>query len=134
MKGLNRAFLIGHIGHEPELKTAASGTAVLKLSLATPSSRKVGDNWVDSPDWHRLTLFGQEAEFLSRFAHKGDTLGVECVLKPGRWLDREGTVHYSLDLVVERVLLLESRGSKQENAANEPTEPEATTGTVESPF
>lgn len=109
MKGLNRAFLIGHIGHEPELKTSASGQQVLKLSLATPSSRKVGDTWVDAPDWHRITLFGQEAEFISRHAHKGDTLGVECVLKPGRWCDADHVVHHTLDLVVERVLLLESR-------------------------
>ena len=116
MKGLNRAFLIGHIGHEPELKTAASGTAVLKLSLATPSSRKVGDNWVDSPDWHRLTLFGEEARFIGRFAHKGDTLAVECALKPGKWTDALGHVHYSNELLVERVLLLESR---------KPTEPVA---------
>lgn len=113
IQGLNRAFLIGTIGNEPEIRTAASGAPVLKLSLATPNTRPVrntegGETMVDVPDWHRLTLFGDHATFLGQSAKKGDILGVECSLKPGRWLDTEGTVHYSLDLIVERILVLQS--------------------------
>ena len=114
MKGLNRAFLIGHLGHEPELRTTAGGSALLKISMATPNARKIGEEWVDSPDWHRLTVFGQDAEFLARHAHKGDLIGVECALRPSKWVDREGQVHHVLDLVVDRILLLETRRPRPE--------------------
>ena len=108
MKELNRAFLIGSVEQEPEVKTTASGGSKLKLGLV------VSGNTSAAPDVYRLSIFGQEAEFLGRFAHKGDTLGVECRLQPGRWVDRDGNAHDTLDLVVERVLLLENRSKKIE--------------------
>jgi single-strand DNA-binding protein len=109
MRGLNKAFLIGNIGHEPELRTATNGTPVLKLNVATPSARKVNDAWVDSPDWHRLTFFGKTAEYVARTAHKGDLIAVECVIRPSKWTDREQVTRYDVSLVVDRLLALHSR-------------------------
>lgn len=135
MRGLNRAFLIGHIQEIGELQKTAIGTSLLKLTLETPASRKVGDNWVDVPDYHRLCVFGQQAVWLTVHARKGDTLGVECVLKPGNWLDQAGAAHYRVDVEIERVLLLESRGLKQESVVDEPaTAAASTTGSDEGPF
>ena len=109
MRGLNKAFLIGNIGHEPDLRTAANGTPVLKLNVATPSARKVNDTWVDTPDWHRLTFFGKTAEYVARTAHKGDLIAVECVIRPSKWTDREQVTRYDVSLVVDRLLALHSR-------------------------
>lgn len=109
MRGLNKAFLIGNIGHEPELRTAASGTAILKLNVATPSVRKVNDAYIDTPDWHRLTLFGKNAEYVARTAHKGDLIAVECTIRPSKWTDREQVTRYDVSLIVDRVLALHSR-------------------------
>lgn len=113
MKGLNRAYLIGNLGQEPELRTAASGAVVLKLSLATPNSRKVNDTWVDTPDWHRVTAFGSDAEFLARNAHKGDTLAVECAIRPNKWTDKDGVVRYDVSLIIDRIAWLGSRNRAQ---------------------
>lgn len=115
MKGLNRAYLIGNLGHDPEMRTTQSGQPMLKLSLATPRSQKVNDQWVEAPDWHRLTVFGNEAEFLGRYARKGNVLAVECSIRPNRWTDKEGQPHYDVSLIVERVLSLNSK-SRQEMA------------------
>ncbi len=109
MRGLNKAYFIGNIGHEPELRTTASGKPVLKLNIATQSARKVNDTWVEHPDWHRLTIFGKNAEWLARAAHKGDMIAVDCVVRPNRWTDKDGRAHYDVDLVVERVLWLNQR-------------------------
>lgn len=105
MQGLNKAYLIGHIGQDPELRSTAGGKNILKLSIATPRSRKVGDEWV----WHRLTLFDKQAEFVANYAHKGDVVAVECSIRPGKWTDQENKVHYVVDLVVERVLWLNNK-------------------------
>lgn len=110
MKGLNKAYLIGHIGQDPELRATASGKQVLKLSLATPHAKKVGDEWQEQPDWHRLTVFDQNAEFLARYAHKGDVLAVECAIRPNKWTDGNGVTRYDIAIVVERVLWLNGRG------------------------
>ena len=104
--GLNKAYLIGTIGHEPELRTTAQGLPIAKVSLSTPHARKVDDAWIDTPDWHRLTLFNREAEHVARYAHKGDTLAVECAIRPQKWADKDGITHYEVALVVDRVLWL----------------------------
>lgn len=109
MNGLNKVYLIGNLGHEPELRASGTGVPILKVSLATPGRRKVGDTWVDEPDWHRLTLFQRDAEYVARYAHKGDPLAVECALRPRKWSDKDGRTHYETDLVVERVCWLGSR-------------------------
>lgn len=113
MKGLNRAYLIGHVGHDPELRNTATGLPYLKVSMATPNARKINEEWVDTPDWHRLTAFGKDAEFLSRVAHKGDVLAVECAIRPNRWTDKDGQVRYDVSLIVERILWVQSKRSAE---------------------
>ena len=109
LKGLNKAYLIGHIGQDPELRATATGKSLVKLSLATPNSRKVGDEWIDTPDWHRLTLFDTNAEFIAKHARKGDVLAVECTIRPNRWTDASNTVRYEVNLIVDRVLWLNGK-------------------------
>jgi single-strand DNA-binding protein len=104
MNGLNRAYLMGHVGQDPELRTTASGLPVLKLSMATPSARKVDDQWVDTPDWHRVTVFGKTAEWLSKVAGKGTVLGVECSIKPQKWTNKDGVTQHSVEFYVDKVL------------------------------
>lgn len=136
MKGLNKAYLIGHIGQDPELRSTASGKQLVKLSLATSNSRKINDEWVDMPDWHRLTLWDKQAEFISTYAHKGDVLAVECAIKPGKWTDKDNVVHYEVNLVVERVLWLNSkhRGAGQGAMQAAPPPPPAAAEGEEIPF
>ncbi len=109
MKGLNKAYLIGNIGQDPELRTTTGGKQLVKLSLATPHARKVGDEWVDTPDWHRLTCWDKTAEFIGTHARKGDVLAVECAIRPRKWTDKDNVVRYEIDLVVDRVLWLNGK-------------------------
>ncbi len=139
MNGLNRAYFIGNLGRDPETRTTRNDAVVVSVTLATPHVRKDGDGWVDTPDWHRLTAFGKTAEMLIRNAHKGDTMAVECVVRPNRWTDKEGQVRYEVNLYVERVLWISRKraglGAVEGASAGEPTAAgaeEAPTGGEES--
>lgn len=109
MNGMNRVILIGHIGSDPEVRSTASGKRVVRLSVATNNARKVDGSWVDSTDWHRVVAFDRTADFLGRFARKGDLLAVDCVLRPRKWEDANGKAQYDVNIVVERVAALHSR-------------------------
>lgn len=113
MRGLNKAYLIGTIGQDPELKDTPSGKQLLKLSLVTPNARKVGDEWVDVPDWHRLTLWDGNAAYVTLHGRKGDTMAVECSIRPNKWTDKDNIVHHEVNLVVDRVLWLKANGRQQ---------------------
>lgn len=133
MNGLNKVYLIGNLGHDPELRATGSGMAVLKVSVATPGRKKVGDTWVDEPDWHRVTLFSREAEFVGKYGRKGDPLAVECALRPRKWTDKEGRTHHEVDLVAERVCWLGSRRGTATDARPPapPSEPDGGEATEE---
>lgn len=105
MLGLNRAFFIGHVGRDPEVRVSASGVTVANVNLAVPNRRKNAEGeWVDTPDWIRLTMFNKDAEFAGKYIRKGTTLSVECSVRPRKWQDKEGVVHYETSFVVERLL------------------------------
>jgi single-strand DNA-binding protein len=109
MKGLNKAYLIGHLGQDPELRTTANGKQIVKVSLATPNVKKAGETWVETPDWHRLVLFDKNAEFVANYGHKGAVLAVECAIRPNKWTDKDNVVRYEVNLMVDRVLWLNGK-------------------------
>ncbi len=109
MKGLNRAFFIGRVGHEPEVRSTAAGLAVVRVSVGVPNAKKVNGEWEEEMEWHRLVAFGKEGEFVARYGHKGDPLAVECSVRNNRWTDKEGKLHYDTNFVIDRILWLGSR-------------------------
>ena len=110
MQGLNKAYLIGHIGRDPEARVTASGLDVAIVALATPRSVKQADGWVDTTDWHRLTAFGKNAQYLVKYAKKGGSMAVECTLRPNRWTDKNNITHHDMTIRIERVLWLTNKG------------------------
>ncbi len=127
MLGLNKAFLIGHVGQDPEIKTSPNkGTTYCKLTLATPNHKKEGETWVDHPDWHRLTLFGLPAERVAKSVKKGDTLAVECTIRHGKWTDKDGQQRYETSLLVDRVLWTVPKAQRAEEfgSGRPPGQPE----------
>lgn len=107
MNSLNRAIFIGHLGADPESRATSTGTLIALVNIATTSSRKSGTEWVESTDWHRLTAFEKNAEFLLRYARKGALLAVDCTVKPSSWTDAKGVKHYVTNLVIQKIHHLE---------------------------
>lgn len=110
MNGLNKAFFLGRLGADPESRTTHSGSVVVRLSVGTPNARKVNEDWVEGVDWHRLTFFGKDTDYLMKYAHKGDSICVECSIRPNKWTDAEGKAHFDIDFVGQRIFWLQGRG------------------------
>lgn len=105
MLGLNKAYFIGRVGRDPELKTSGKGTSFTHVTIAVPNRKQQDDgSWLDSPDWHRLVAFGKTAEWIVRDARKGDAIAVECVIRHKKWNDKDGQTHYETSILVEQLL------------------------------
>jgi len=102
---LNRAYLVGRLGRMPETRTAAGGEPVLSLSIATIRAMRQEDGtYVDVTDWHRVTVLGARAVLGCANIKRGDTIAVECELRPAKWTDKDGVTHYEMGLVLVRVM------------------------------
>lgn len=112
---MNRVFLIGHIGKDPELKPTAGGTSVLKFSLAT----KERYNDQEHTEWHNIVAFGKRAEFMAKYLSKGDRVHIEGRLKTSKYEDRDGNTRYSTSIVVGEIIFLTLRNTPDKKRAPE---------------
>jgi len=112
MAGVNKVILVGHLGRDPELRYAQSGTAIATATMATSERRKDREgNWADHTEWHRLVFFGKTAETLSRYCKKGKQLYIEGSLQTRDWEDKEsGQKRYMTEVRVNQMVMLGKAG------------------------
>jgi single-strand DNA-binding protein len=108
MVGLNKVFLIGHVGKTPELRVLKTGVAVMHCSLATGTryQNKAGE-WVEDTEWHRLLLWGELAQRAALFLKKGTCVHVEGHLKTRHYEDASGKKASVTEVVVDRFMVLD---------------------------
>ncbi|MCH7574122.1 MAG: single-stranded DNA-binding protein [Candidatus Marinimicrobia bacterium] len=121
---VNKVILVGHIGGDPEVKYTPSGTAVVNLTLATNEVRRDKEgNDVETTEWHRLVVWGKQAEFAGNYVKKGQLLFVEGRLQTRKWEDRNGVERRTTEVVTENLTML---GSKK-GGSDPPAEADAST-------
>ena len=108
----NKILLVGNLGRDPELSYTPQGTAVCKFSVATNERRrdKAGEQQ-DITTWFRVTVWGKQAENVSRYLSKGRKVFVEGRLHVEEWTDREGKARQSLEVNASDVQFIDSAGA-----------------------
>lgn len=111
-RGVNKVFLIGNLGQDPELNYTGSGTAVCNFSIATNESYKDSDdNWVERTEWHNIETWGRTAETCDEYLQKGRTVFVEGKLQTDTWEDRDGNTRKTTKIRAYQVQFLDSGGA-----------------------
>ena len=100
---VNKVFLYGNLGRDPELKALPSGSQVASFSMATTRDYKDKDgNKQSQTDWHNIVLFGRQAEVASQYLKKGRPVFVEGRLQTRSWDDKDNKKQYRTEVVVDR--------------------------------
>ena len=107
MGSVNKVILVGNLGADPELKYTPSNRAVCNLSVATNEvwKDKSGQKQ-EKTEWHRVNVWGEQAENCSKFLAKGRMVYVEGRLQTRSWDDNDGKKRYSTEVVADRVVFL----------------------------
>ena len=110
MASVNKVILIGNLGRDPETRYTTDGSAVTNLNIATT------DTWKDKSgekqektEWHRIVLFGRQAEIAGEYLKKGRSVYIEGRLQTRKYTDKEGVEKYATEIVGDRMQLLGSR-------------------------
>ena len=118
-RGVNKAILIGHLGRDPEVRYAASGSAIANISLATSEGwkdRQSGETQ-ERTEWHRVVFFGRLAEIAGEYLKKGAHIYVEGRIQTRKWQDQQGQDRYTTEIVANEMQMLGGRGGGQEPPA-----------------
>lgn len=114
MAGLNKVTLIGHLGADPEVRHLEGGKSVANFSLATTESYKNKDGErVDSTEWHRLVIWGNLVKVVEKYVKKGSKIYVEGKIRQRSYEDKEGVTKYITEILVNNLLMLDSKPQSQ---------------------
>ncbi len=110
-KSVNKVFLLGNVGKDPEIKSTGGGTMVANFTLATSDRQKDPQgNWQDRTEWHNLVAFTRLAEIVRDYVKKGSKLFVEGKIQTRSWDDKEsGQKRYRTEIIVNDLSLLSGR-------------------------
>ena len=117
MGSVNKVILIGNLGADPELKYTPSQRPLCNLRIATTEvyKDKAGQRQ-EKTEWHRVTVWGDQAENCNKYLAKGRSVYVEGRLQT-RSYDKDGQKHYATDIVADRVVFLGSGGGGEGRGA-----------------
>jgi single-strand DNA-binding protein len=111
MGSVNKVILVGNLGRDAELRYTPGGAAVATLNLATTEiwNDKEGQRQ-EKTEWHRVILWGKQAETLNQYLQKGKQIYVEGRLQTRQWDDKDGNKRYTTEVRGDRVVLLSGGG------------------------
>lgn len=117
---MNRVELVGRITSEPELRysTGENATATCRFNVAVQRSYKNKDG-VYEADFPSCVAFRSQAEFISKYFHKGDPIEVTGHIQTGSYTNRDGVKVYTTDVFVDSVSFVPSAKSGQANQSGQ---------------
>ena len=113
---VNKVFILGNLGADPELRSTSSQLAVCKLRVATSEFRKAqdGQSSEEKTEWHSITVFGRQAENCAQYLKKGRQVFVEGRLSTSKWQAQDGSDRYRTEIIANNVQFIGGRGERAE--------------------
>src|SRR5260370_5282219 len=107
---VNRVTLVGRLGRDTETKFTGAGQAVANFSIATDETYKDKTGARQKrTEWHRIVVWGKQAEIAQQYLHKGSLIFVEGRIQTRQWDDREGQKRTTMEIVANNFRMLGGR-------------------------
>ena len=86
---INTVALTGRLTYSPELKSTPSGVSVIRFQVAVDRNYQAQEqerqaDFIDCIAWRNT------ADFISRYFHKGDMIGIEGSIQTSNYTDKNG--------------------------------------------
>ena len=103
---MNVCAFTGRLTADPELKATQSGISVCSFTLAVKRPHAK-----DNTDFINFTAWRQSAEYLSKYASKGNLVEVVGSLQSEKFTDKDGNNRTSFKVVADSLSIIESRNT-----------------------
>jgi single-strand DNA-binding protein len=96
---MNTITVSGNVGRDPELKYSASGTAVVKFSVADTTGKDDNKKTV----WHDVVVFKEQAENVAASVKKGSRVIVTGRLDKSDYTGKDGVKKLRVEIIADDV-------------------------------
>ncbi|MCQ2191209.1 MAG: single-stranded DNA-binding protein [Paludibacteraceae bacterium] len=103
---MNKVFLVGNVGRDPEVKYLDQSKVVATFPVATTERGfTTPDGTVVQPqtEWHRVVAWGHSAKFVEQYIKCGNKVFIEGKLSTRSWVDASGITRYTTEVVVVNI-------------------------------
>lgn len=114
MSSVNKVFVLGNVGQEPQIKVFDNGDMKTSFSVAA------SDQWTDkngekkeSTEWFNVVCYRQLGKIASDLVKKGSKVFIEGRLKTNSW-EKDGVKHYKTEVETLKLLVLDKKDSAKE--------------------
>ena len=107
---MNKAFLIGRLTRDPELRYSSSNAAIVNFSIAIDRQYTNSQGGRDT-DFINIVAFQKQAENIKKYVTKGSLVAVDGRIQTRNYEDKDGKRVYVTEVVADRVQFLDSRNS-----------------------
>lgn len=129
---LNKIFLMGRLGRDPEVRYTQGGTPVASFSLAVDRDFADQATGKRPTDWIDVVAWSAKAKFAQQYFRKGQLAVVEGRLQIREWTDREGNKRRTAEVVAEQIYFAGAKTTPpSEGNADERTLPEKPSGELQ---
>lgn len=119
MSSVNRVFIVGNLGKDPEVIRNERGlTAIVSIATTLNWKDKNTGGKREETEWHRVLLFSHSAEFAEKYLKKGNKVYVEGRLRTRKWTDQKNIERYVTEIIADKILSV--GGSSGEGRPPEP--------------
>lgn len=115
---LNKAFILGRVTADPQLRQSNGGQPVATMGVATNRTwtNKEGQKQ-EAVEFHNIVLWGKQAEIASQYLVKGSLVLVEGRIMTRSWQDKDGMERRTTEIIADNIQL----GPKPEPKKAAPT-------------
>ena len=115
---LNKVFLIGRLGRDPEVRYMPNGEAVCNFSVAT--SEKYTDKngqRQEATEWHNVTMYRKLAEIAGKYLTKGSQVYLEGKIQSRKYQGKDGIERTAYEIIANEMKML---GGNAQTPAQKP--------------
>lgn len=114
---INRAVIIGRLTREIELRKTQTGLSVASFTVAVNRPKKKDEE--QKADFINCIAWRGTADFLGRYAKKGNLVGIEGKIQTRNYQNDYGATVYVTEILVDTANILSGgRDKRQENQVN----------------
>lgn len=128
---MNKAFFIGNLVRDPELRMMSNGKPRCTFTLAVNRQYKNANGGRDA-DFISVTCYEQSAELAQRYLAKGRKVQVECHVKTGSYEKDDGKGGkqriFTTEFIMDNMEFLSAAKADAEAADSAPAAPAADYG------
>ena len=105
---MNKAFLIGRLTRDPELRYSSSNAAIVNFSIAI-DRQYTNTQGQRETDFINIVAFQKQAENIKKYVSKGSLVAVDGRIQTRNYDDKDGKKVYVTEVIAEEAYFADTK-------------------------